>query len=40
MLITYPYRNNLSAYVAGFVDVEGSGTRDGLASVPAEGFGA
>ena len=30
MLVTYPYRNNLSAYVAGFVDVEGSGTRDGL----------
>ena len=31
---------NLSAYAAGFVDVEGSGTRDGLASVPVEGFGA
>ncbi len=40
MLITYPYRNNLSAYAAGFVDMEGSDAREGLASVPAEGFGA
>ena len=31
---------NLTAYAAGFADLEGSGTRDGLASVPAEGFGA
>ena len=31
MLITYPYRNNLSAYTAGFVGIEGSDARDGLA---------
>ena len=40
MLITYPYRNNLSAYVAGFDDVEGSGRRDSLTSVLVEGLGA
>ena len=39
MLVTYPYRNTLSAYVAGFVDVEGRHARNGLAAVPMEGFG-
>ena len=38
-LITYPYRNNLSAYAAGFVGMEGRHARNGLAAVPMEGFG-
>ena len=33
MPITYPYRNILSAYTAGFVGIEGSDARDGLALV-------
>ena len=39
MLITYPYRNYLSAYAAGFVGLEGRHARNGLATVPMEGFG-
>ena len=39
MPITYPYRNNLSAYTAGFVGMEGRHARNGLAAVPMEGFG-
>ena len=34
MLITYPYRNNLSAYAAGFVGMEGGNARNGSTSVP------
>ena len=40
MLITYPYRNNLSAYAAGFVGLEGRHTWNGPTSVPVEGFGS
>ena len=40
MLITYPYRNNLSAYAAGFAGLEGRHARNDPASVPMEGFGA
>ena len=39
MLITYPYRNNLSAYAAGFVGMEGGNARNGLAAVPVGGSG-
>lgn len=34
MPITYPYRNNLSAYATGFVGMEGGNARDGAAAVP------
>ncbi len=44
ILITYPYRNNLSAYAAGFVGLEGRHARNGLATVPLSvsgpGYGA
>ena len=40
MLITYPYRNNLSAYAAGFVGLEGRHAWSGPTSVPVEGFGS
>ena len=44
MLITYPYRNNLSAYASGFVGMEGGNARDGTAAVPlgvsGPGYGA
>lgn len=40
MLITYPYRNNLSAYAAGFGGLEGRHTWNGPTSVPVEGFGS
>lgn len=40
MLITYPYRNNLSAYAPGVVGMEGRHARNGLAAVPMEGFGS
>ena len=39
MLITYPYRNILSAYAAGFVGLEGRHAWNGSVSVPVEGFG-
>ena len=39
MLITYPYRNNLSAYAAGFIGLEGGNARNGLAAVPVGGSG-
>ena len=37
MLITYPYRNNLSAYAAGFVDTESRESSETLATVPVGG---
>ena len=44
MLITYPYRNNQSAYASGFVGMEGGNARDGTAAVPlgvsGPGYGA
>ena len=36
MLITYPYRNNLSTYAAGFVDTEIRESPETLAAGPAE----
>lgn len=34
MLITYPYRNNLSAYAPGVVGMEGRHARNGLPEGP------
>lgn len=39
MPITYPYRNILSAYAAGFVGLEGRHAWNGPASVSVEGLG-
>ena len=40
MLITYPYRNNLSAYAAGFVGLEGRHTRPSHSGGGGPGCGA
>ena len=34
MLVTYPYRNNLSVYAAGLVDKQSRAGQLGLAGVP------
>ena len=40
MLITYPYRNNLSAYAAGLVDRQIREGQVGPLTVPTDGSGA